>query len=392
MRKAIVVGGGIGGLSTAVGLHKAGWQVTVAERAARFRPSGSGITLWPNALRGLAELGVAERLGPGLTAATAELRDSRGRLILPFDGTAFEDRFGRFLAGVHRATLVEALRAGLPDSCLRPGTEVVSADRDGRVSFRDGSSDRADVVVGADGIHSRLRACLWPGHAATRYAGSTAFRGVAPAAADAPVGIVWEPGVEFGVVPLPAGRRYWYVALVAPPGRTHDDPRRYLLERFAGWPAALRGLIAATPSEAVLHHDIQVLARPLRNYVSGRVALVGDAAHAMTPFLGQGGCQAIEDGVALAAALAEGDETGIDDALDSYDRSRRPRAQSIVAASEQMGRLGHRRRNRLVVAARRLVLAHTPTSVSLRRMARTADWQPPSIRPQAGTPSETRDR
>uniref|UniRef100_UPI00037861E1 FAD-dependent oxidoreductase n=1 Tax=Saccharomonospora halophila TaxID=129922 RepID=UPI00037861E1 len=163
---AIVVGGGIGGLSAAVGLRQAGWRVTVAERAPELTEVGAGITLWPNALRALDELGVGEALRPLLAPqASGGLRDPHGRAITRIDGAEFGRRLGRPLVGLHRARLVEILRAALPDDALRTGTEVVAVTTDGEVSYRDGDTARADLVVGADGLGSRVRAALWPGHA-----------------------------------------------------------------------------------------------------------------------------------------------------------------------------------------------------------------------------------
>jgi 2-polyprenyl-6-methoxyphenol hydroxylase-like FAD-dependent oxidoreductase len=377
MRSAIVVGGGIGGLSAALGMHNAGWQVTVVERAAEFTPIGAGITLWPNALRALDELGLGDRLRPLLTPATAGLRDVRGRPIVRFDEAAFVRRLGKPLAGIHRANLIGLLRDALPADSLRAGTEVTAVTRDGDVTYGDGGTEHADLVVGADGIGSRVRAALWPEHAATTYSGSTAFRGVTDAPPNPEIGITWGPGVEFGIVPLAGGGRYWYTALVAAEGETHEDAKTYLEHRFSAWPSATRGLIDSTPADAILHHDIRVLARPLPTRVTGSVALLGDAAHAMTPFLGQGGCQAIEDAVVLAAAAARHDK--IADALANYDAERRPRAHAIVKASERMGRLGHRLRNPLLVAARNAVLRRVPASVMTRATSGPADWTPPPL-------------
>ncbi|WP_019813640.1 FAD-dependent monooxygenase [Saccharomonospora saliphila] len=378
MGKAIVIGGGIGGLSAALGLRAAGWRVTVLERATKFTALGAGITVWPNALRALEELGLGDRLRPLLTArASGALRDHEGRELARFDGAAFERRFGKPLIGLHRAQLIDLLRDALPRECLRTGVEVTSVTSEGGIVSGDGVREHADLVVAADGIDSRARAALWPAHAATVHAGFTAFRAVTDAGDSPPPGVTWGPGTEFGVVPLADDRRYWYASLAAGPGVRPVDVKAYLGRRLRDWPDDVRRLVEHTPAAAILQHDLRVLRRPLPSYVSGRTVLLGDAAHAMTPFLGQGGCQAIEDAVVLAAALARNHD--MEQALARYDTERGPRTRKVVRASAFAGAVGNRPRHPLVIAARNAVLRALPRSASIRRMAFTADWTPPRI-------------
>ncbi|WBB68173.1 FAD-dependent oxidoreductase [Micromonospora sp. WMMD812] len=381
--RAVVVGGGIGGLSAALALHRRGWRVTVLERAPRLREVGAGLTLMANALRGLDVLG----LGPavrrdGHAETPGGIRASTGRWLSRVDGAELTRLLGTTALGIHRATLHRLLRDALPAEALRTGAEVVDVDTDpsrAEVRYRhDGTAETvdADLVVGADGLHSVLRARLWPESPPPVYAGSTAWRAAIDWPAPVPAAITWGPGAEFGMVPLGDGRVYWYGAVNAPPGGHAPDELAAVRERFGSWHDPIPALLAATPPGVVLRNDIHHLAIPLPTYVRGRVALLGDAAHAMTPNLGQGACQAIEDAVVLGAACAGGAD-GLPAALAAYDRQRRPRSQAIARAAYRTGRYGQQLRNPVAVAARDALLRLTPARAALRGMARYADWQPP---------------
>lgn len=382
-RHAIVVGGGIGGLTAAIGLRRAGLRVTVLERAAAYAETGAGITLWPNALRALDELD----LGPALAPVTRSpgsggLRNPSGRWLTRWDAADFERRLGRPMVGIHRAQLLDLLVGALPPDTVRWGVSVSEVTADGTVRTATGR-ERADVVIGADGINSVVRGRLWPGYPGPARVGAVAYRAVLDASQLAEVGSgveigeTWGSGAEFGAVPLTDGRLYWFAALNTLNYVDNTDAKGVLATRFATWHRPVPELIAATPSEAILRHDLGMLARPLPSYVAGDVALLGDAAHAMPPYLGQGGCQAIEDAEVLAAEVAR--SGSVRDALAGYDRLRRRRTQSFVRASRFMGRLGPLLSNRAAVALRDTVIRSLPAATSVRGAASVADWTPSVI-------------
>lgn len=371
--KAVVVGGGIGGLCAALALRRAGWEVTVLERAPRFGEVGAGITLMANALAGLDALGVGDEIrARGRVDAPGGTRTPDGRWLARIASGELEAALGTAALGIHRATLHGILRAALPASDLIAAATVTDVTP-GAVHSTVGTVE-ADLVVGADGIDSIVRRRLWPGAAPAAYVGTTAWRGITDRRWDGEltVAITWGRGAEFGIVPLGDGRVYWFGAVTAPEGVRSADERATVRALFGDWHDPVPALIAATAT--VLHHDLRHLPTPLPSYVRGRVALLGDAAHAMTPNLGQGAAQAIEDAVVLGDACALG--RPLHDALADYDARRRPRSQSIAAASYRIGRFGQQLSNPVLVAARNAVIRCTPPRIALRSMARYADWRP----------------
>jgi len=364
--KAITVGGGIGGLASAVALARRGWQVEVLERAAEFTEAGAGLSLWPNALRALDALGVGEVIrGRARLEGQAGIRDVRGQWLSRTDTAELERRYGP-TAMIHRADLLAVLHAAVPGQALRPGITVSRVTADGTVVHTGGES-RANLVVGADGLHSVTRASVWPGAPAPRYAGYTSWRVVTP---PVPVGEScesWGRGERFGYAPLPDGRIYCYAAANAPEGAAGGGLAG-LRRRFGGWHDPIPALLDAADEEALLHHDLYELP-PLKSYTSGQVVLVGDAAHAMTPDLGQGAGQAIEDAVVLAAALADGEGLG------GYDRRRRPRTQMIARRAHRVGAAAQWA-SPIAAGLRNAALRLLPSSLLTGSLASVLDWTP----------------
>ncbi|GAA2524972.1 FAD-dependent monooxygenase [Pilimelia columellifera] len=374
-RHAIVVGGGIGGLSAAVGLRRAGWDVTVVERAAQFREIGAGFGLWPNAQRALAAIGLADKVRTiTVPQRSGGIRTSDGRWLSRWRSDDLEEALGGPLLGIHRAQLHRILLDALPAESLRSGVTVSGVADRAVLDQHGGPIDLppADLIVAADGIDSPIRRQLWPEHPGPVYSGVTAWRGVCASPPDlAPAGS-WGRGEECGTIPMVDGRSYWYAATSAPQGARNDDEREFLLRHFGHWHQPLPQMMAAT--EEIIRHDIRHLGTPLPSYVRGRVALLGDAAHAMMPNLGQGACQAIEDAAVLAHAARHDD---VPRALAEYDRLRRPRSQRIARSSYRIFRATTASRSRVAVALRDTAMRLTPRRSSLRGIAAVTDWSPP---------------
>ncbi|KMS79907.1 monooxygenase [Streptomyces leeuwenhoekii] len=376
-QRAVVIGGGIGGLTAAAALHLRGFRVTVLERARSLRPAGAAISLAPNALRALDVIGVGDRIRD-LAAWQGDggLRTPRGRWLARADARAVAERFGGPLVLLHRATLVDILADRLPPGSVRTAAAATLADpgapgRPARVRTPDGELE-ADLVVGADGIHSAVRGTLFPGHPGPVYSGFTTWRVVIPLpGARFASHETWGRGRIWGSHPLKDGRVYAYAAALAPAGeRAPDDEKAELLRRFGDWHHPVPAVLAAARPEDVLRHDVHHLAEPLPAFHHGRVALLGDAAHAMPPTLGQGGNQAVEDAVVLAHHHED---------LAAYTAARLPRTTAVARRAVRVARLDMTP-HRAAVAVRDTVitaLSKAGPALFLRGFDGIADWRPP---------------
>jgi 2-polyprenyl-6-methoxyphenol hydroxylase-like FAD-dependent oxidoreductase len=348
--RVIVVGGGIGGLSAAIGLRQTGHDVLVLERAARIDPVGAGITLFANAMTALDRLGIREAVAARSAPATRSA-------ILTWEGRELTRVPQDLLEGtiaLHRADLQAELAAAGGE--VRLGVEVTAVELgDDAVVAKgaDGSEERGDLLVGADGLSSVVRRAITD--VPIRYAGYTAWRGVSPV----PVGAgriteSWGVGERFGLVDLGRGRTYWFATKNAPEGEP-DEPegrKAEVMRRFSGWHEPIAAVVEAADDSAILRNDVYFL-EPLPRWRSGRVVLVGDAAHATTPGVGQGAAQAIEDAVVLAEQL--GANRDLTAALAEYETIRRPRAEVVLKMSRRVDKaaqlaspLGCRIRNAVV--------------------------------------------
>ncbi|MEU2795605.1 FAD-dependent monooxygenase [Streptomyces sp. NPDC007117] len=380
VRHAVVAGGGIGGLTAAVALSRRGWRVTVCERAAALTGIGAGIVLAPNALRALDSIGLGPAVPDGdpLSGALG-LRTPDGAWLTRTGPPA--SRYGLLARAVHRGLLIDSLAAALPPGALRLGVPVSGVDDAGdAVVVRTSAGElRADAVVAADGLRSVLRGQLFPGHPGPRYAGETGWRAVLSGAGlpALPAAETWGSGERFGIVPLVDGRVYVYATAVTGPGTRPADHLAELIRRFGAWHdpiPALLDRLDGPDSAGILHHDFHELAAPLPRFHAGRGALLGDAAHAMTPNLGQGGCQAIEDAVVLAHLLAG--DTDVPAALAAYTAARHGRTTRISRRSRRIGDLA-RLSHPLAVAVRNLAVRATPSAVTTRGLDTLLDWRPP---------------
>ncbi|AUI49896.1 FAD-dependent monooxygenase [Arthrobacter crystallopoietes] len=343
-RKAIIIGAGIGGLATALALQNTDWKVHVLERSGTLSPSGTGLSLWPNALAALERLGVLDEVLAAAVPVRGDVLDMDGNPIMLLEQLDVRRRYGLPIQMIHRADLTAILAKPLAVNTVHLGLNAVGFQPGfprSTVELDNGGRQSAELVVGAEGLYSVVRPALI-GRDKPRSSGTTAFRGVCDAAGldldSVPWGEMWGDGGVFGATPLSGNRIYWYATApneeLAAAGQ--DGWKMTAIENFAHWHPGIESVLDKTEESAIIAHEL--FDRKPEPVWSGRSAtLVGDAAHPMLPFLGQGACQALEDAVALADALAGKDS--IADGLVEYESIRAPRANEIVERSRSMARL-----------------------------------------------------
>jgi len=387
MTRVVVAGAGIGGLTLAAALRRRGVKVRVLERADKLGPVGAGITVQPNAMLALARIGLADAVArAGEIIEETAILDERGRTLSTMHVGDIARAVGQPAIAIHRTRLHSLLMDAVGEGVVATGrpvsgyTDDPSADQVVALvaGFTDDTSGH--LLVGADGLRSAVRAQL-AGDGEPRYAGYTSWRGVAlstskPLCASGRASETWGRGARFGIVPIGHNEVYWFAVADAPPGSSSGatpttDSRAELLARFGDWHAPIRTLLEATPAENILHTDIADRA-PLSHWSKGRVVLLGDAAHPMTPNLGQGGCQAIEDAVVLDACLATG--APVAEALAAYESKRIARANRVVVESRRLGAIAQWS-HPMACRLRDALVRVTPTARVARRLEKSMRFE-----------------
>lgn len=337
--KALVIGSGMGGMSAAIALRNFGHEVEVYERFTELRPAGAAISVWSNGVKCLNFLGLAEqarRLG-GTMAEIEYVDGFTGDTLCQFSVEPLVQRVGQAPYPMSRTDLQEMLHDAFGRDLIHFGKQLVSISDDGRrveATFADGSTATGDLLIGADGTHSITRDFVRGQSTERRYAGYVNWNGLVPADESIAPLDQWTTyvgdGKRVSLMPVGGERFYFFFDVPLPLGLPNDRAtyRDDLHAHFAGWSPEVHRLIDMFDPQRtnrVEIHDIE----PFHNWVRGRVALLGDAAHSTTPDIGQGGCQAMEDAVALAIAL-QVNTLGIEDALVRYQRKRSQRAGDLV--------------------------------------------------------------
>lgn len=368
--KAIIIGAGVGGLCTAIALQQAGIETVLYERASEMKAVGAGLALWSNALYVLDALGVGSAVRDmSLFNGKGAIRTHTGKSLVQIATNDKHDSESISSIVIHRADLMNILREHAGD-VIKLGHELTHYEQNSTnitVRFSNGHSDSADILIGADGIHSQVRAQMQP-QSQPKYSGYTVWRAVISfehKLMNGMFGETWGYGQRFGLMPISHNRIYWFATENVPAGKRYspESTKSHVQNLFANWHDPIPALLEATEAEQILHHDIYDI-DALDSWSDGRVVLLGDAAHAMTPNMGQGACQAIEDAYVLGKILGEETEKS---ALIDYQNIRMARVQQIMSQSRQIGQAGQLE-NTALCWLRNQVVKNMPSNIRNRAL------------------------
>jgi 2-polyprenyl-6-methoxyphenol hydroxylase-like FAD-dependent oxidoreductase len=361
-----IIGGGIAGLTTAIALQRAGIPYTLFESAPAIKAVGAGLVLAANAMKGLQKLGVADAIidaGRELDAFT--IYDDSGKVITRTDCKALSKAHGTTNFTIHRAALHYLLLAQLDSSNIQLNKRAIAVQQDTKgvtVSFADGSEHHTDYLIVADGIHSPIRQQLIPS-SVPRYAGYSCWRAVISnkELQLEETSETWGVAGRFGIAPLANDKIYWFACLSGPANNpvfkqyTSQD----LYNVFRHFHRPIPELIEATANEDLIWNDILDI-KPIEQYAFDRILLIGDAAHATTPNMGQGACQAIEDAVVLGLELIN---VPVVQAFKAFEKKRLSRTHYVINQSRRFGQLAQTQ-SKPLAAVRNFLIRLTPQWVN----------------------------
>ncbi|MBC6493002.1 FAD-dependent monooxygenase [Flavihumibacter stibioxidans] len=366
-----IIGGGIAGLTTAIALQQTGIKAAVFEAAPVIRPVGAGLVLAANAMKAYQHLGIAEEIiRAGTRLKQFSIYNEHGRMISHTDSEKPSLKYGINNFTIHRAELHRVLGSRLEPGQIRLGKRAIDIvpDADGyRVLFEDNREHYTKYLIVADGIHSPIRKKLLP-QSRIRYSGYTCWRGIADnrRLQVRESSETWGLKGRFGIAPLAGDIIYWYACINAP--QNNPAFRNYTVEDlhhlFKDFHEPVGEIILQTRKDQLIWDDICDL-EPIGQFAFGNLVLIGDAAHATTPNLGQGACQAIEDAVMLAADLKS--HSMVADAFRSFEQKRMKRTRRIVELSWQMGKIAQTE-NPMLAGIRNTLFRLMPAAVNERQL------------------------
>jgi 2-polyprenyl-6-methoxyphenol hydroxylase-like FAD-dependent oxidoreductase len=373
--KAIIIGAGIGGLTTAIALQQAGIDFEIYEAAPELKPVGAGIVMASNAMQVFQRLGVDKKvINAGLEIVNAYGVDQNFKLISELNvKEKITSRYGIGSYAIHRGRLQQVLREEVDQKKIHLNKKLIELNQSNQkvtLTFEDGHAVEVDLVIGADGINSVVRKSIF-GEMPLRYSGQTCWRGIAkftlPADKQFNSYEMWgnQKGLRFGFVSTAPDEVYYFTTFFTDAnGKDNSQVKESLLKKYSCFGQLPTQIIEATSEENIIRSDIFDL-KPMAQWYSGRVGLLGDAAHATTPNLGQGGCQAVEDAYVIVKCLKENSST--QKAFESYQTIRYAKAIHVVNMSWKFGKMTNLD-NPIFQSLRNALMRMMPESMAIKQL------------------------
>ena len=371
--KATIIGAGIGGLTTAIALQQRGIEVEIFESTAEFKKVGAGIVLAFNAMQVFKRLGIAEKLlTAGVPLQEMRMSNAKANRLAGSDLKALGARYKVMAVGIHRAALHQVLLDALPKVPIHLNKKLKQLNQKAQIhlEFEDGTQHTTDLLIGADGVKSAVRQSIFP-NSELRWSGQLCWRGIAPfklpnewqARTNESMGA----GKRFGWVPVDDKTVYWYACINNNAGEKYTISD--LKPLFQHFNPLVGQLLAATPVDKIITNELGDLL-PLPKWHTKNIVLVGDAAHATTPNIGQGANQAIESAWTLAKCIAE--EQDLEQAFVKYRALRHEKAHQVIKMSWQVGKIAHLS-NPVLCHLRNFMFRMVPNFVNERQMRKLYD-------------------
>ncbi|MCF6351792.1 MAG: FAD-dependent oxidoreductase [Cyclobacteriaceae bacterium] len=370
--KIAIIGAGIGGLTTAIALKQKGLEVEIFEAASEFKKAGSGINLALNAMQVYKRLGLYEKIfEAGSYTHSMNITDEKLKPLSVINLKTFEKKHHVKSVAIHRTTLHQILLNQLSDVSLHldKKVKIVTQSNNGaEIQFEDGTKHSAEVLIGADGIHSNVRKSIFE-HTELRIAKQICWRGITEIEISdkyqTELNELWGKGKRFGFVAIENNRYYWYALTNYKKNYKEEFKEVDLVEFYSDFNPLIGQIIKSTPKENILTHEMADL-KPIPAWYNKKVCLLGDSAHATTPNLGQGACQAIESAMVLANCLAKHKTTG--NAFAAYQNTRIKKAINVVNTSWRIGKMIHLE-NSFAIKLRNLILRIIPEKIVAKQNA-----------------------
>jgi len=364
MNKITIIGAGIGGLTTAIALIQKGFEVEIFENSPAFKKAGSGINLAINAMQIYKELGVYDDiLLQGNYTNSMNALSKKLKVFTSARFEKFEEKYKVKTVAIHRASLHKILLNHIDNTKIHLNKKLKSLEQNnGNVNlvFEDGTSHNATLVIGADGIHSNVRKSIFK-NTELRDAKQVCWRGISKAKIDKKykkeLNEIWGKGNRFGFVHITPEEVYWFGLINKDKFKSKDED---LQQIFSDYPQTVKNIIAETDKKEILCNEIWDL-KPIDKWYNGNVCLLGDAAHATTPNLGQGACQAIESAMALSICLKE--ENNIETAFYKYQLIRKEKANYVTKTSWLLGKMAQSN-NSIICILRNVITKLTPKFIT----------------------------